>query len=122
MTGDFSPDGESIEALAFSGSLRADSLLLDEEITCDWIEKNLGTTCGPCASDLEAQCAFLEFDDFAAAVTNLELAPQGLGDELDCVQDDSGLLSCSASSRAAFPSGVLSLLLVALGIALRRRP
>lgn len=122
LSGDFSPDGQSLVALEFSGELSAASLgFFDETEACEWLDSSLGSSCAPCVSDSAAQCAWVDVADFDGLATPLELNSQGPGNDDACDEDNSGLLSCSFASGTASSAGLLGLGLALLGLALRRR-
>ncbi len=124
IDGDFSPAGDSMEHVGFSGFLRMESVdaaLDGDEAACDLLG-SYGLACVQCPSEY-GDCFFVEFDRVHGTWrAGLELDPVAV-DEIEADEDCVGVapdLGCSAAA-AAWPSSPALLVLVGFALRTRRR-
>ncbi len=124
IDGDFTPTGESLEQVGFSGFLRVDSVDVANGnppgTTCG-LMADVGLPCVQCPSEYGGDCMFLEFDHvrgvWEEALDLVDISQDDVESDAECdgVTPD---LGCSVGSDAS-PASLLWLL--PAGLLLRRR-
>jgi hypothetical protein len=122
LDGDFIPGGDALGAVAFAGDLRADSLGLESEgAACALAEAEMGSSCEPCSVDSSMFCIPVSLTDISGEPVVENIVPQPDGQDLECGDESSGLLTCSLASEDRSRSSLAMLFLLGLLLRSRRR-
>jgi len=122
LDGDFSPEGDLLFGVGFSGNLRADSLgLASENDACVLAQDEFGSLCQPCTRATTNYCIPVSFGRVSGGEGVQGIVSQTVDDDSNCEGPSSGLLSCSLSSGPGATGSVAGLLFLSLVGFIRRR-